>query len=165
MAAAMKRRNAMIDNDCHDHDIIHIKRQDANQHSAGLGFPGILGLILFFGVCYLISLGWNAIENWQFYEAPTKYVLFIYHYLIYEPLAFGKTINDYLIVHTFTPYSNLNFVIKWVCVIFYYFGLFCIYLKYVKILEKFGYKKYRFLILLIPAIVLLIFYFGKWLFS
>ncbi|RCT89709.1 hypothetical protein DVA68_15825 [Acinetobacter baumannii] len=85
--------------------------------------------------------------------------------MIYEPLAFGKTINDYLIVHTFTPYSNLNFVIKWVCVIFYYFGLFCIYLKYVKFLEKFGYKKYRFLILLIPAIVLLIFYFGKWLFS
>lgn len=166
MATAMKRRNAMIDNDCHDNnDIIHIKRQDNNQHSPSLGIPGTFGLILFFGVCYLISQVWNAIENWQLYEAPAKYVLFIYHYMIYEPLAFGKTINDFLIVNTLTPFDNLNFVIKWAFVILYYFGLFCVYLKYVSFLKIVGYKKYRFLIILSPAIFLMVYYSIEWLFS
>lgn len=155
----------IVDNDCHDHDIIHIKRQDNNQHSPSLGIPGTLGLILFFGVCYLIAQVWNAIENWQLYEAPTKYVLFIYHYLIYEPLAFGKTIYDFLTVNTLTPFNNLNFVISWVFVIIYYLGLFWIYLKYVNLLKRIGYKQYRFLILLSPAILLMIYYSIEWLFS
>ncbi|EME57377.1 hypothetical protein G347_08596, partial [Acinetobacter baumannii MSP4-16] len=127
--------------------------------------PGTFGLIFFFGVCYLISQIWNAIENWQLYEAPAKYVLFIYHYMVYEPLAFGKTINDFLIVNTLTPFDNLNFVIKWAFVILYYFGLFCVYLKYVSFLKNVGYKKYRFLILLSPAILLMVYYSIEWLFS
>lgn len=162
----MKRRNVMIDNDCHDHnDIIHIKSQNSSQHNASLGIPGILGLMLFFGICYLISHVWNAIENWHLYDAPAKYVLFIYHYMIYEPLAFGKTINDFLMVNTVTPFNNLNFVIKWISVILYYIGVFYIYLIYVGFLEKKGYKKYRFLILLSPAIFLMVFYSIKWLLS
>ena len=85
--------------------------------------------------------------------------------MVYEPLAFGKTINDFLIVNTLTPFDNLNFVIKWAFVILYYFVLFCVYLKYVSFLKNVGYKKYRFLILLSPAILLMVYYSIEWLFS
>lgn len=153
-------------NDDYNHDhIIYVNRPELDTKNKAVGVPGTFALIIFCTVLYFLSNAWAALEDWQLYESPLRYMLGFYHYLIYEPIMFGKRINEFFLVHQITPFSNLNSVIRWLIVVAYYFGaLPWVYFSYQKILRHFKLLKFKLIFPAFPAIVVGLFYLANWLF-
>lgn len=148
----------MIDNrndsSYNDSENIYIKCEK----SPGFGIPpgsfsGFIIIGLLVGLQYL----WNLLSDWESYSGLTRMVVGFYHYTLYEPINFGKSINNYLISNPFTEYSKINFIIRWSIVIFYYFGVLpYLYRKLVKLFQTFNISKNKFKLLFLTPLILLI---------
>ncbi|WEV50212.1 hypothetical protein OZX61_12755 (plasmid) [Acinetobacter sp. ESL0695] len=142
------------DNPYNDYETIYIKCERSSNFGIPPGyFSGLIVIGILIGLQYI----WNLLADLESYTGLTKIVVTFYHYTLYEPISFGKSINNYFIYQPLTEYSKINFIVRWSIVIFYYFGVLpYLYRKLLKIFQKFNISKNKFKLLFLAPLILLI---------
>lgn len=120
-------------------------RNNSNNESSG---GELIPAAIFLTAAYFI---WTSIRDWQNFDAPTKQLLFVYHYIFYKPIKFSTTIYDW-IGSFHTSYPTLIFILKWGAAGFYIFLLIGLYAVIFEALKDIGLGMWRWIILFLPLI-------------
>ena len=70
----------------------------------------IVGVVL--GAFWLLNKVANTFSDWQSLEAPYRYAVGFYHYLVMEPLVLVSGFYDFLFNIQVTEYPNVNLVLS-----------------------------------------------------